>query len=183
VVHRYETNLTIYPISFLGLGGGKQTLNSDYDEFVFYNCEETRCKGQMNKVYTMGKLALGYGPLLSSFTYKHFNNEYNDPTGTGLPVGEYQFALSVNPGEETQVQKSYFLGFKLGDDTIGLVSNNVEFLKSDKNYFLNLGIYQTKFSVFTTVIGAGTLSSSDISPSGVIVLTLTHQVSPSLALF
>lgn len=183
VVSRFDSNLTVYPISFIGLGGGKQTLNSEFDEFVFYNCDTTRCKGRMDKVYTMGKVALGYGPIISSFMYRHFNNTYTDPEGTNLPVGEYQFALKVNPGEETQVQRNYFLGWKLSNATIGIVSNNVEFLESDKNYFLNLGIYKTKLSVFDAVFGAGTTSSSDIRPGGVVVITLTHQVSPSLALF
>ena len=183
VVSSYDANLTIFPISFIGLGLGKKEMKSNYDEFTYYDCETIRCKGSLNKVYTMAKIALAYGPLLGTYYYKHFNNEYDDQKSQSLPVAEYEFALEVNPSEETQVQKTAFLGFKIAESTIGIVSNKVEFLKSDKSYFLNIGIFQTQLSMFKAIIGAGTLGSTDIKPNGVIVFKLTHHLWPSLALF
>lgn len=183
VVNRYGTNFTLYPISFIGLGFGKESYKSDYDKYTYYNCENIRCKGSLNKVYTQGKIAFAYKNLSTSFNYKYFNNEYNDEEGTGLPVAEYQYGLSVNPKEETQVQKSYFLGYKNNDVTYGLVSNNIEFLKSDKRYALNIFIYQFNLGVFSTILGAGTLTSSDVSPSGIVVFKITHQVLKDIALF
>lgn len=183
VVSSYDANVTVYPISFIGLGIGKKEMKSEYDEFTYYDCDTIRCKGSLNKVYSMAKLAIAYQSFISSYTYRHFNNEYDDKKNLSLPVAEYEYAIQVNTSEETQVQKTFFLGYKLGENTLGLVSNNVEFLKSDTSYFLNIAIYQTQFSYFKTVLGAGTIGNSNLNPSGVIVLKLTHQLSPTLTLF
>ena len=131
----------------------------------------------------MGKIGFAHKAFLTSFTYKYFKNEYDDDDNTNFAVGEYQFALRVNPINEVQVQKSYFLGINTKVGTFGVVSNNVEFLRSDKYYFLNIGVYQFKASVFRVVLGAGALGNSDLSTSEVFVMRISHQVADSLALF
>ena len=184
VVSNYEAGITLYPISFLGISAGQRTLQSSYDQFTYYDCEdETRCEGSMTKDYLQGEFGLGFGPIIMKVLYTHFRNSYSNNTDEeNTPVGEYEFVLSVAPRNEIQIQKTYVLGFKYNNDLIGLVSDQHEFLESDKVYNLNLLIYRMKFDPYNLTIGGGTLHSSDIKSDGVVIFNFTHTISPSLSI-
>ncbi len=183
VVYHYDAKVTVYPISFLGLGVGKKELTSKYQEYTYYDCDKTRCEGKLSKEYAFGKLALGYGPFLTTFNYAEFENTYDDENKTNLNVAEYEFILAVNPVEERQIRRNYFAGFKYKGDIIGVVSDQHQFLKSQKDYQLNIAIYQMNFGNIKTVLGMGSLQSTDQKPGAVAVLRFTHVLLPSDALF
>lgn len=183
VVSNLVTKVTLYPISFIGLGVGSDKVNSTYEEFTYFDCDDVRCKGTMDKNFQFGKIALGYGSLLSTFHYQESKNAYSHDDDDLLPVGEYSYILEVDPAEEKEVHKSYFLGYKAGEKIYGLVSQNVEFLESDKSFHMHLGIFRHKISHFNLTYGVGNLYSSDQDPGAVIIFKVGHVVWPSLALF
>lgn len=183
VVSHYDSNLTFYPISFIGLGAGHKELTSNYEEFTYYDCDSVRCSGNLKKDYSFGKIALGYANLLTTFSYTEYRNTYSDKDNLNQAVSEYEYILVVNPKRENQIQRTYFLGYKLGENLMGMISDQIQFLESEKDYQLNIGIYQTQFGAFKTIFGIGTLQSSDQEPGVVGVLRLSHTLLPSLTLF
>ncbi|MBT4790886.1 MAG: hypothetical protein HON90_04895 [Halobacteriovoraceae bacterium] len=183
VVSTYDAKLTVYPISFIGLGAGHKEVTSEYDEFTYFDCTDVACEGKMFKDYSFGKLALAYGPFLSTFSYSEFRNTYHDDYNTGSSVAEYEYILATQLNNEKQIQRTYFLGYKLGDDLIGLVSDQVQFLESNKDYQLHLAIYQKRIENFKMTFGIGSLHSSDQKPGLNLILRMEHILLPSLALF
>ena len=184
MVSNYEAGITLYPISFLGISAGQRTLQSNYDQFTYYDCEdETRCKGSMIKDYLQGEFGLGFGSIITKVLYTHFRNSYSYETDEeNKPVGEYEFVLSVAPKNETQIQKTYVVGFKNNNDLIGIVSDQHEFLESDKVFSLNILIYRMKFEPYSLTIGGGTLHSTDIKSNGVVIFNFTHTIAQSLSI-
>lgn len=183
VVSNYDTRLSFYPLSFIGLGAGRKEYTSNYEDFSYYDCQKIRCKGSLNKDYSFGKIALGLGNFLTTFSYKEFRNNYSSEELNSKPVAEYEFALEVSPKNETEIERTYFIGHKLGESYIGILSTSTEFLSSDKHFQMNIGIYQAGFSIFKVTYGIGNLYSSDIKPGAVGIIRISHQVLPELALF
>jgi hypothetical protein len=184
VVSHYDLNITVYPVSFIGFGSGHKEMSSNYSDFTYYDCDKIRCEGSLIKDYSFAKLALGYGHVLTSFTYSEYRNAYSlDEENPSFEVGEYEYILTVTSKNETQIRRTYFAGYKDGDNIFGVVSDQIQFLESRKDYQLNIGIYQFQLGFFKTVIGFGTLQSTDQKPGLVGVLKLTHTLLPSMALF
>jgi hypothetical protein len=183
VVSNYDSRLSFYPLSFFAIGAGHEEYNSEYKDFTYYDCEEVRCTGKMSKDYSFGKLALASGSLIATFFYKEFRNTYSTDLFPDRPVAEYQYVLEVVPKNENEVQRSYFLGYKIGDDYLGFLSDQRQFILSEKDYQLNVGVYQTKISVFKTTFGIGSLQSSDTKPGTLIIFRISHQILPELTLF
>jgi hypothetical protein len=183
VVSNYDSRLSFYPLSFIAFGAGHQEYTSEYTDFSYYDCKEVRCTGKIKKDYSFGKIALAAGDFITTFFYKEFRNTYSDDELLNQPVAEYQYALEVAPKNESEVERSYFIGHKFGDDYFGILTVHQQFLESKKDYRLNIAVYQTKLSVFKTTFGLGSLQSSDTKPGAVIILRMTHQVLPELTLF
>ncbi len=183
VVYSYDANVTVYPISFIGLGVGRKELTSEYSDFTYYECEDIRCKGKLNKEYGFVKLALGYGNIKMVTAYTEFENTYDDEKKTELGVAEYEYILIVNPKEEKQIRRLYYLGYDMGDKSIGLLSDQHQFLESDKDYQLNIGFYQFNLGSFRTTVGIGSLQSSDQKPGVTGIFRISHTLLPSMALF
>jgi len=183
VVYETDSKLTLYPISFIGFGAGQKKVTSEYKEFTYFDCDKVRCEGEMIKDYSFAKMALAYGPLLTTFTYTEFRNSYNDPKDQSRPVGEYTYIIEANPKNEEMVQRQYFLGYKFNEDILGILSEENQFIRSHKNQKLNLVILNQKFENLSVIYGIGSLQSSDIKPGVIGVLKITHTLSKSLALF
>ncbi len=183
VVNHYDANISIYPISFLGYGAGHKEMNSNYDLYSFYNCEEVRCKGILKKDYTFGKIALGYGKLITTFRYQYWRNSYDDLNNEGKGVAEYEYIVIANPEFDDDVQRSYFLGYKIGKDLIGFVSDQHQFQRSKSEYKLNIGIYKLNSGNFSYTLGLGSLQSTEQEAGFTAIINIAHTLAPSLTLF
>ena len=183
VVSNYDSRLSFYPLSFLAFGAGHQEYYSQYEDFTYYDCDQVRCTGKISKDYSFGKLALAAGNFIGTFFYKEFRNTYSTDSFPDRPVAEYQYALEVVPRSESEIQRSYFLGYKMGEAYLGFLSDQRQFILSDKDYQLNVGVYQTKISAFKTTFGLGSLQSSDAKPGALFIFRISHQVLPELTLF
>lgn len=183
VVYNQDHSVTLYPISFIGFGAGQRKMTSKFEDFVFFNCEQIRCIGDLKKDYSFGKMILGWGRMIGAFIYRESRNTYNDPEGDGKPVGEYQFVSIVNASEETSTHRTYFLGLKLGSDLIGIQSRNVQFHGADKEFNLHFLFYNLKSGSTSFSLGAGNLYSTDQKPSPTAVMNLTFSIWDNKALF
>lgn len=183
VVYDYDASITVYPISFIGFGVGHQEMTSEYEEFTWYDCEEVRCTGKMNKDYAFGKLALGYGPLLATYSYAEFRNSYTDPDGTGLPVGEYQWTTTVAPNNETSTRQTYLLGLKLGGDLLAAAADTRKFHVSQQIYKFKALVYRKSMDNLKVTFGVGSQESTETGVGTVVVMQITHILAPSMALF
>jgi|TARA_Y100000768_G_C23888945_1_gene639118 hypothetical protein len=182
VVSHYQAQTLFYPVSFFGIGAGRQVQNSDYQDYTYYDCQKIRCKGNLTKNYTLAKLALGYAKFISTFRYKYSLNEY-DQNKEQLPVGEYDYILQVSPNNEKQISRDYLLGIKHNKNVYGIASEYVEFLISKKSYNMDLIIYQKNLNSFKMLLGVGQLSTSDQKKGAIGIIRLTHEIAPSLSLF
>lgn len=184
VVNDYDASLTFYPVSFLGFSAGHKELYSRFDEFVPYDCTETRCIGTMKKDYLLGKIALAWGKLFATASYAEFRNSYNDPTGDQLPVAEYEWVTAVNPNNERSVRRRYFAGYILGNGNIlGLSADYREFEFSRQRYAFQALVYQVKMANWRILFGAGSLGSTVVETEPVGVIRISHILAPSVPLF
>lgn len=184
VVNDYDAALTFYPVSFLGLYAGHKELYSRYDSFSAHDCESTRCEGNMKKDYLGVKIAFAFKSFLATHSYTEFRNRYNDPSGEGLPVVEYEWVSEVNARDENSIRKNYFTGLKLNNkDIVGFAFDFREFEYSKEYYKFSALIYQLKMSNVNVVMGVGSQESRVSGAGTVFILRLTHVLKPSLNLF
>ncbi len=184
VVQKLEPSITLYPLGFIGLSTGSTVMKSDYEDFDYLNCDQVRCTGDLNKQFMLGKLALAYGPLISTAEYRVSGNSYSSSSNKTLSVLEYEYALKVQAEEENEVNKKYFLGYKISEkDLFGILSSRAEFLESDKFFQMNIAIYSHSMNSMNFVIGAGNFNNSDLNSSPLIIFQFKHQILPSITLF
>lgn len=183
VVSHQDHSVTFYPISFIGLGAGRKEMKSDFEEFVFYNCDQVRCIGEMNKDYLFGKMILGWGPLLTAFVYRDSRITYTDPENTGNGAGEYEFVTVVDNKEETSTNRMYFLGLRLGSNILGAQSRNVKFHNSQQEFNMHFLFYNMKFDNIRFTLGAGNLYTTTQKPGPTAVFNLTYTFWENKALF
>ncbi len=184
VVSATDSKITFFPISFIGFGAGHKSYKSTYEDFEYYNCEdEVRCTGDMEKDYNFGKVALALSNILTSYTYTEYRNGYEQVDDNNYGVAEYETVTIANPLNEEVIQRSTFLGYKMGEDLIGLVSDQHHFQRSEKNSQMTLGIYKIRYSMFDILTGIGSFHSSDYDPGAVAILRINHTLLPSMALF
>lgn len=183
VVNDYDTSVSFYPISFIGFGAGQKKMKSNYNEFSYYDCEEVRCKGDLTKDYSFGKIAFGYSYLVSSFYYSEFRNQYSDEKNEKKPVAEYEEVILANPDYDKSIKRSYLLGLKVDDTVIAFASDNSEYIESEQYYKMNLLIYRKTNESFNYTFGIGGFESSHQGPGSIFIYKLTYIFSESMALF
>lgn len=183
VVNSTDMRVSFYPISFLAIGAGRSELTSSYDEFTYFDCDEVRCEGELNKDYVFGKVILGAKGFVASFFYRYSRNSYNDPDNTNLPVGEYSSVNVVNAGFETSTLRTYFLGYIQGSDSYGFFSEQLEFHESDQASELNAVIYRTQSEKWQYTYGLGSQHSSVAAPQMTIFIDITYEFFANNALF
>lgn len=183
VVNSTDYRLSFYPISFVALGAGRSELKSSYDDFDYFDCEEVRCEGNLNKDYIFGKTILAYNSYVASFFYRVSRNSYNDPDKTNLPVGEYSSVNIVQAGDEVSVLRSYFLGYTMGEKSFGFFSEQLEFLDSDQQSELNALIYRTKDEKWQYTYGVGSQHSSVEKAQVTVFIDITFEFMKNNAIF
>lgn len=181
VINEYSYDLTLYPVSFLGLGMAKTHIKSDYDQFTYYDCEEVRCKGLIDRDIVFGKLALAYGKYFSLFNYKVSTDTYSDEDPG--KVAEYSYGILGREGSEKHVKRSYLLGLRDDKGFWAYILDTVHFNKSGQEYMMNLLGRQKQFGKWSLLMGAGMFQSSHVKPAPILLLKVNYIVSPSLAKF
>lgn len=184
VINGYDARLEFYPISFIGLAAGKRTNISNYDGFSFFNCEQVRCIGTLNRNYQEFKMALIIKKLVAVGTVVVSNNTYSDEDNERRPVAEFRFAMLANPKEDKLYRSQYIFGLSHSNNGIfGIAAEYVGFDKSGQTHNMDLLIYTTKAKKTTYIFGIGQFSSTH-QPKGLIgVFQMRTDFLPSSKLF
>jgi hypothetical protein len=183
VVYHQDHSVTLYPISFLGFGVGNKQMTSNFEDFVFYDCTQVRCVGEMNKDYAFGKVILGFRGIIGSFSYMETRNQYTDPENTGQGVAEYEHVSVVASGEESSTERKYILAYKLDSNVIGALSQTVEYHSSEQKFNFHILFYNMQSDNLKLTLGAGSLYSTYQEPGPVLVFQLSYSFIDNLALF
>ena len=183
VVSDQDASVFFYPISFIGLGVGHKKMISEYTEFQNYDCTKVRCQGELNKDYAAAKIAFEWGSWLATHSYTEFRNSYSDETAQLQPVAEYQWTSAVNPLREKSQRKTYFLGYKLNGDYLGLAADYRAYQFSQQFFKLKVFVYQYNQDNIAITFGLGSQESAETGAGTVFVLRFAHTLKSSLALF
>lgn len=183
VINSYDLKLEFYPISFIGFVVGHQKIQSDFDGFPFFNCDEIRCKGELKRDYVQFRTALGFGPIVAMIMTEESRNIYDDPEDEALPVAEFRFAVRANPDYDEYGRYQYMFGFKDQDQMYALVTEYTYFNKSKQYNKMNLVAYQTKAENSNVIYGIGSFESTDQKKGTIAVVQYVYRFSPSFKLF
>lgn len=185
VINSYTTKIEFFPISFFGIVAGKESTISNYKKFTYYDCDNVRCEGNIDRDFLTFKLALAYGPLVAMGSISNVKNTYSfDSQNPNTPVAEFRYATVVNPKEEEQYRSNYLIGFKTGIHTFGFATMYSLFHKSNQYYKTNFAIYKSQYKEDASyVIGAGGLESSHQKAGRVVYFKWNWQILPTKKLF
>ena len=158
VVNNYDARIEFYPISFIGLVRGYKHINSKFEDFPFFDCENVRCMGDIKRDYTRAKIGIGAKGIIALWEGTLSNNSYSgdDPR----PVAEFRFATLAAPQSDSMYQSRYVLGIKHSSGIFGIVSDYVKFNKSKQTRNMDLFIYTHKSSRTLYTYGIGQFSST-----------------------
>lgn len=185
VINEYDASITLYPISFIGIGAGHSEAYSNYNKFKEFDCKEIQCIGSIRRNYQFMKIALGYKDYLMSLNYRLSLNSYTHrPINKQVKIAEYQFANIVTSLNERHIKRSFIFGKRLTKKlTIAFFHENVQFIKSNKDYQMNIIAAAIKSSNSQYTFGLGSLESSLHKSNLVAIFSFTHDIFPSIALF
>lgn len=181
VVHHFDYSAAIYPLSFLAMGAGRKEMQSDYQEFSFYDCDDIRCSGDLNKDYIFYKIILSYNSVIFNYKYLKSRNTYDGDDSK--PVAEYLSLTQVNPGDEKEISKQYFFGLKLSEDVWGYYTEFTEFTKSNQYSQMDLFIYNINRKPLSFTLGAGAFKSSEVDPGPIFIFNVKFEIKENLAIF
>lgn len=185
VINAAKAKFELYPVSFLGVVVGHETIQSDYNEFTFFDCEnEVRCTGEIKRDYVQGRMALGAGPVVVSALVEESRNSYSADKEGARPPGEFRFVVLANPEFDNHYRSQYVLGFKTSFGTLAAITEYVYFKESKTYNRMNLIGLTAKFArTYNWVLGAGSFESSEIDPGGIVVFQFKYSFAPSDKLF
>ena len=158
VVSNYDARIEFYPISFIGIVRGYKHVNSSYDKFSFFNCDEVRCKGDIKRDYTKVRVGLGAKGIIAVWEGMMSNNAYSGDDSKA--VAEFRFASLANPQRESMYQSRYVLGYKHSKGIFGIVSEFVKFNKSKQTHNMDLFVYTHKSERTLYTYGIGQFGST-----------------------
>lgn len=182
-INTIGAQISIYPISFIGLDYGLTNIYSNYDKFIFYDCETTRCEGEIHRNYSAAKIALGYKNFLAVSRMEYNQNKYNDPTGKGQQVVEFLFGTLAAPRNDNHTFSQSFIGYKFKDDLIGIAYEYVDFEKSNMQYLSTFLVYSMKVNDQNYTFGLGTLETDHWGKGIVFNFAWSKTILKSLKLF
>lgn len=162
VINSYDARVELYPISFIALVLGQKNINSDFDEFTFFDCQKVRCKGSIKRDYTQFKMALGFWKILAMANIVASQNTYShEDNNRDQQVAEFRFAALANPEEDKMYRSQYVLAFKHSKKGLfGVLAEYVKFEDSEQSHNMDLIIYTTRPQRTTYVFGLGQFSST-----------------------
>lgn len=181
VVNSITPRLEFYPISFINFSFGKQFLNSSYDKFSFYNCKETRCKGDLFKEFIEGKMALGYKGVILLGTVRTSYNKYSK--GNGEPVGEFRYATRVHNPKDYEYFSQYGALYKTNLGMIGFISEYSHYAISHQSYKSTFAVFSPKKGNETYAYGLGHFESSEVKRGIIAVFKYNFELKESPKLF
>jgi hypothetical protein len=181
VINSYGGEIGFWPISFLGVERGFRNVVSNFEEFPFYECEEVRCTGTLNRQYTTFKMALGYGPIVALGRVQVSDNTYNDPDNEGKQVAEFRFATLANPEEDAHYHSQYVLGVKsqsLGG-LVGVVKDYARFSESGQEYNSTFLAYMKRSGKHLYTYGIGNFETDHWENGTVIYFRWIYEALPT----
>jgi hypothetical protein len=183
VVYQHDSNITIYPISFIALGAGRTEMTSNYSDFNYFDCDEVRCEGTLKKDYVFGKMILAYDNFIISFKYTFSKNTYDDPDNKKQAVAEYTDIVTVSHTNETSTRRFYFAGYKMDQDILGIMSDRKIYHSSGQESQTNALIYQLGGEAIDTMFGMGSMHSSHQSPGATVLFLMTYKFLANRSIF
>lgn len=183
VINSYDAKLEVYPISIIGFAAGHRFIKADFEDFPAFDCDEIRCSGELKKDYVHMRAVLGFGPIVAIGMVEESRNSYNDPSGEGLPVAEFRFAIRANAESDENTRSQYILGYRLDRDMIAAITEYVYYKESEQFHKLNLLGYISQGERSNITYGLGTFESSDTNISAVGVIRFIYRFTPNYKLF
>jgi hypothetical protein len=181
VINSYDARVEFFPISFLGFVRGYQHINSRFEKFNFYNCENVRCTGDIKRDYTKAKLALGALGFISIVELTISHNEYS---GNGSePVAEFRFATLAEAGQDSFNQSRYVLAYKHDKGVMGILTQYTKFSNSGQSHNMDLFIYSQRSDRTVYTFGAGQFMSSHWARGFVAVFQMRTNFLDTKAIF
>lgn len=182
VINTYGQKIGFYPISFFGIEIGKETVDSQYEDFTFYDCEVVACRGVMEREFVTYKLGFSAANLVSTATITYYKNQY-DYDLEGAPVGEFMFTTLAQADEDEIYFSRYVLGLKALGGFIGVISDFAQMVRSTQTYESNYFLYGFKTEMGSISLGAGNLKSDEVDPAAVFYFRWSYWPLPSRMLF
>lgn len=184
VINGVNAKFELFPVSFIGMAMGREEIQSDYDEFTYFDCQLTRCKGSIKRDYIQFKSALSAGPLIASGQIEMARNAYSEGKDSDSRPGEYRYIVLANPKSDTHYRSVYFLGLKTEAGTLGAFTDYIVFEESDQYSKMDLLMFNKRFfKKLSATAGAGAFESSLVARSFIGVLYFTYYFAPSSKLF
>lgn len=182
VINTYGAKLGFYPISFAGIELGKETTNSQYEDFTYYDCSEVACKGTMDKSFITYKLGLSAGPIVTSGMVTQYQAKY-DYDKANKPVAEFLYATLADPDTDSITFSRYIVGLKALGGFIGLIADYAHTQKTTQTFNSNYLLYGFRTDLGSLSFGAGNLTSDEVDPSAVIYFRWSYWPLPTKLLF
>lgn len=179
VINSVKGELEFFPISFLGVAWGRQIIHSNY-EFPFFNCDEVLCKGEFQRNYVEGKMALGAGGWVAVANYKV---DVVRAPHSRLPMADWRNIIVGKSGRDVQIEKKLVIGKFVGDHMYGVLLENVEFQDSGEIRESYTGAYQFKYKSNSFMMALGVYRTSQIPMGGILYFRVNSVLIPSSKLF
>ena len=184
VINSAKARLEFFPVSFVGLAAGHEQVQSDFDGFTYFDCEQMRCKGEISRNFLQANLGLAIGPLVMLAFLEDSRNSYSEGKDPNQSPGEFRYIVLANPKSDRHHRTQYALGWKTELGTFAGMSDYIYFEKSKQYSKMNLLVLSAKFSQnYDWMFGAGELESSELAPGAIGVFQLRYFFSPSSKLF
>lgn len=179
VINSIKGEVEIFPISFIGVAIGRQLMHSNFD-FDFFDCNKVNCKGEFQRNYIEGKIALG---LKGWFAAAHYKIDTMTSQNFSLPMADWRNVIIGAPRRDIQIEKKLVLGKSFSNKMVGALIDSVEFQTSGEIRESFIGVYQFTQKDTIYMFGAGAFHS-DQQPMGFqFYFRLNHIVLPSLKIF
>lgn len=183
VINTYGSQIGFYPISILGVEFGKETTDSNYKKFTYYDCEDVDCEGTMNKNFIRYKLALGAGNFVFTSTVGFSQNAY-DYGDNDKPVAEFVTATLASPEEDSMYNTRYVIGHKaIMNGFLGVVADYNQLTKTTQTYKSTYMIYGKRTGLGSISLGAGKFESDEVKSSSVVYLRWSFWPLPTRRIF
>jgi hypothetical protein len=181
VVNQYDANLSFYPISFIGLEFGHRNIRSDFEDFPFYNCELVTCVGNIKSDYTGFKMALAYAGIIAMGKTRIYKSTYTQKDSKQFT--EFRYGALANAPEDQNIHTNYFLGYKINNNTLGIMHDYTRFSQSKQKYEMNLAVIMMKNKSSSYTFGAGNFRSTHQKAGAIFVFRYQLEIWPSEKLF
>lgn len=179
VINSVKGELEFFPISFLGVSVGRQIVHSNY-EFPFFNCDVVLCKGEYQRNFIEGKMALGAGGWITTLQYKV---DVVKAPHSRMPLADWRNIIIGDNGRDVQIDKKMVIGKIVDAHLYGLLLENVSFQGSGEMRESYAAAYQFKYLANSYMFALGVYRTSQTALGGILYFRVNSSLIPSSKLF